>query len=98
MASERQTRTPTQEAKGIASAQIEAYLAAGQPSTDCVYEGGPCSGTKTCSRCAAIVRALERLRDLLFAQSGPMASDIESEVAEMCRDLGIAYGGTTDGQ
>lgn len=57
-------RTPTQFAKGIAAAQLWAYIDAGQPMGDCGCD------PPWCRRCNARVKAMEKLAKRLRAQSG----------------------------
>jgi hypothetical protein len=66
------SRTPTQEAKGIAAAQIDAYLEAGQPFCDCGCwkEASAKRKAHGCKRCTAVAAALLRLADRLHLASG----------------------------
>jgi hypothetical protein len=50
--------TPAQEAKGIAAAQLRAFLQAGQPMEDCGCDDGE---RPRCRRCKAVVRAIDKL-------------------------------------
>jgi hypothetical protein len=61
-------RTPTQEAKGIAAAQLWAYLQAGQPFEDC----GCCESLddQGCARCVRVAKAIEKLAERMLSQSG----------------------------
>jgi hypothetical protein len=60
-------RTPMQEAKGIASRLVAAYLNVGQPYADhdCQKEEVDGRPTVECKRCDGIALALQRLADRL---------------------------------